>query len=124
MLGYTFIDTHFDLDAQYCAKHKVWITEGATDNLLGMEFFHRFCNCLNFDVPLIGLKTFQGAGLYGQHCRGKLFPNFSHILRIQLDNNFTISPKSTKLLKTTKPNGERFPMGCRFIPHKNAQIKI
>ena len=117
MLGYTFIDTYFDLDAQYSAKHEVWITEGATHNLLGMEVFHRFCNYLNFDVPLNGLKTFQGAVLYGRHCRGKHFPKLSPILRIQLDNHLTLSPKPTKLLKTTKPIRGRFPMGFRFIPY-------
>ena len=104
MLGYTILQFSLDIAGKYEIKHKVWIIHEHTTNFLGMQFFHEYCSNRNFEIPLFGLKTFQGSSMYGKHQKDKEYPGYSKFSVITLNKPLTIEPLSTYVIKHQCPH--------------------
>ena len=91
---------------------------------LGMQFFHKYCSSLNFEFPLLGLKTFQGSSMYGKHQKDKEDPGCSIFSPITLTKSVTIDPLSTYLIKHQCPHENSwYTEGTTYKPLKTAKVK-
>ena len=77
MLGFTNLIFSLNIGGDYQIHHKVWITHENTLNILGMKFFHEYCSSLNFEIPLLSLKTFKNSLMYGKHQNALAVQNFT-----------------------------------------------
>ena len=99
MLGYTILPLSWDNAGKYEMKHKVWITQDYTTNILGKQFFHEFCLSLNFEIPLLGLKTCQGSSMYDEHQKDKEYPGCSKFSTKTVNKPVTTEPLSIYVIK-------------------------
>ena len=104
MLGYTILPFSVHIAGKYGIKDKVWITHEHTTNILGMQFFHEYCSSLNFEIPLFGLKTFQGSSMYGKDWKDREYPGCSKSSPRTLKKPVTIEPLSTYVIKHPCPH--------------------
>ena len=89
-----------------------------------MQFFHEFCLSLNFEIPLLGLKTFQGSSTYGKHQKDKEYPGCSNFSPITLNRPVTIEPLSTYVIKHQCPHENScYTEGTTYRPLKTAKVK-
>ena len=124
MLGYTILPFSLDIAGKYEIKHKVRITHEHTTNILGMQFFHEFCLSLNFEIPLLGLKTFQGSSMYGKHRKDKEYPGCSEFSPITFNKPVTIEPLSTYVIKHLCPHENScYTESTTYRPLKTAKAK-
>ena len=124
MLGYTILPFSLDIAGKYEIKHKVWITHEHTTNILRMQFFHEFCLSLNFEIPLHGLKTFQGSSMYGKQQKDKEYLGCSKFSPITFNKPVTIEPLSTYVIKHQCPHENScYTEGTTYRPLKTAKVK-
>ena len=57
MLGYTTIQSRFEIDGKYTVPHKVFVSKEQRQNIIGIDFCHLFLKALHFDIPAVELKT-------------------------------------------------------------------
>ena len=99
MLGYTILPLSLDIAGKYENKYKVLITHEQTTVTLGMQVFHEYCLSLNFEIPLLGLKTFQRSSMFGKHRKDKGYPGCSEFSPITLNKPVTTEPLSRYVIK-------------------------
>ena len=125
MLGHTILPFSLDIAGHYEIKHKVWITHKHTTNILVMQYFHEFCLSLKFEIPLLGVKTFQGSSIYGKHQKDMEYPGCSKFSPITLNKPVTIEPLSTYVIKHQCPNENScYTEGTTYRPLKTAKLKV
>ena len=89
-----------------------------------MQFFHEFCLSLNFEIPLLGLKTFQGSSMYGRHQKDKEYPACSKFSPITLNRPVTIEPLSTYVIKhQCSHENSCYTEGTTYRPLKTAKVR-
>ena len=118
MLDHTTLTSYFDTDGKYEANYKVWVTQEATSNLIGVDFCHIFFKALYFDIPAVELKEHTGVISYGTLNNEKQYPQVSEIEAIVLSQPLYIQARSTYLYKHQNTD-LCYPKGTSFLPHKN-----
>ena len=102
----------------------MWITHEHTTNILGMHFFLEYCSSLNFYIPPLGLKAFQGSSMYGKHQKDKEYPGCSKFSPITPKKTITIEPLSTYVIKHQCPHeNSRYTEGTTYKPLKTAKVE-
>ena len=74
MLGQTKVTSHVDIDREYRANYKVWVTQEGMFKLIGVEFFHFFKKALYFDFPVVEFINNIGITSYGTLNNKKQYP--------------------------------------------------
>ena len=89
-----------------------------------MQLFLEFCLSLNFELHLLGLKTFQGSSMYGKHQKDKEYRGCSKFSPITLNKPVTIEPLSTYIIKHQCPHENScYTEGTTYKPSKTAKVK-
>ena len=95
MMGFITLNLWFDSEGEHHFPLILWITEMATQNLLGMNFCKEQISRIHFDLPGIELKNPPNTFCYGSLQLNKLFPFVSQILTIRIPYSMYIDPKTT-----------------------------
>ena len=121
LLGYSFIVSTFDREGSYKVRHKFLVSSlnGPKLNILGVDFIHQFGSTIDIDNSIFILKAYSGQWVSLSHKHDKPFPYISRFHAVPLASNFSIAPKSTRVISLlpSKPQTE-FSKGTNFSLHR------
>ena len=117
------IQSAFDIESTCVIEHTVCVSESpeARMNFLGMDFLAKFGEFLNLRNPMLILKVSPGKCVKLSPHLDKLFPYFSQVNSIEMSQDLTIAPYSTRSLKLIAKDEPKhlFRKRTSFRLHKN-----
>ena len=123
MKGKVVIQSAFDVEYSCVPEHTVYVSVSpeARRNLLGMDFLSKIGKFINLRNPMLILTIFPGKVVKLSPYLDKPFPYFSQVNSVELSQDLTIAPYSTRVLTLMAKEEEKhlFRKGTSFRLHKN-----
>ena len=110
----------YDQDGQFSFPLGIWITEMATQNLLGMDFCQKQVSGIHFDLPGIEFKEPLNTVCYGSLHENESYLFVSQILTIRTPHALHIEAKNARCWKYSEDSHAHFPHGSNFHPNRKA----
>ena len=122
MKGKVVIQSAFDVEYSCVIEHTVYVAESpeARMNILGMDFLAKFGEFISLRNPMPILTIFPGKSVKISPYLEKLFPYFSQVNSVELSQDLTIAPYSTRVLTLIAEDEDKhlFRKGTSFRLHK------
>ena len=122
MKGKVVIQSAFDVECSCVIEHIVYVFDSpeARMNNLGMDFLAKFGNFINLRNPMLILTVFGGKCVKLSTFSDKPCPYFSQVNSVELSQDLTIAPCSTRVLtlKVKDENKHLFRKGKSFPLHR------
>ena len=123
MKGKVMIRSEFDLECACDIENMVYVFEStkARMNILGKEYLAKFGDFVSLRNPMLILTVFPGRCVKRSPYLDKPFPYYSKVNSVELPQDITISPYSTRVLKLIAKDEDKhfFQRGKSFRLHKN-----
>ena len=123
MKGKVVIQSAFDVEYSCVIEHTVYVSDSpeARMNILGMDFLAKFGEFINLRNPMLILTVFPGKCVKLSPYLDKPFPYFSQVNSVELSQDLTIAPYSTRVLTLIAKDEDKhlFRKGTSFRLHKN-----
>ena len=117
------IQSAFDVEYSCVIEHTVYVSDSpeARMNILGMDFLAKFAEFINLRNPMLILTVFPGKCVKLSPYLDKPFPYFSQVNSVELSQDLTIAPYSTRVLTLIAKDEDKhlFRKGTSFRLHKN-----
>ena len=122
MKGKVVIQSAFDVEYSGVIEHTVYVSDSpeARMNILGMDFLAKFGK-FNLRNPMLILTVFPGKCVKLSPYLDEPFPYFSQVNSVELSQDLTIAPYSTRVLTLIAKNEDKhlFRKGTSFRLHRN-----
>ena len=123
MKGKVVTQSAFDVEYSCMIEHTVYVSDSpeARMNILGMDFSAKLGEFTNLRNPLLILKVFPGKCVKLSPHLDKPFPYFSQLNSVELPQDLTIAPYSTRVLTLIAKDEDNhlFRKGTSFRLHRN-----
>ena len=123
MKGKDVIQSAFDVEYFCVIEHTVYVADSpeARMNILRMDFLAKFGEFINLRKPMLILTVFPGKWVKLSPYLDKIFPYFSKVNSVELSQDLTIAPYSTRVLTLIDKDEDKhlFRKGTSFCLHKN-----
>ena len=98
--GKVVIPSAFHVEHSCMIEHTVYVSDSpeARMNFLGMDFLAKFSEFINLRNPMLILTVFPGKCVKLSFYLDKPFPYFSQVNSVELSQDLTIAPYSTRVL--------------------------
>ena len=103
MKGKVVIQSAFDVEYSCVIEHTVYVSDSteAQMKILGMDFLAKFGEFINLRNPMLILTVFPGKCVKLSPYLDISFPYFSQVNSVELSQDLTIAPYSTRVLTLT-----------------------
>ena len=119
--GKVVIESAFDVEYFCVIEQTVYVSYSgeARLNNLGMDFSAKFSEFINLRNPMLNLTVFPGKCVKLSLFLDKPFPYFSQLNSVELSQNLTIAPYSTRVLTLIAKDEDKhlFRKGTSFRLH-------
>ena len=123
MKGKVVIQFAFDVEYSCVIEHTVYVSDSpeARMNFLGIDFIANFGELINLRNPMLILTVFPGKCVKLSTYLDKPFPYFSQVNSVELSQDLTIAPYSTRVLTLIAKDEDKqlFRKGTSFRLHRN-----
>ena len=123
MKGKVVSQSAFDVEYSCVIEHTVYVSDSpeARMNILGMEFLAKLGAFINLRNPMLILTVFPGKCVKLSPYLDKPFPYFSQVNCVELSQDLTIAPYSTRVLTLIAKDEDKhlFRKGTSFRLHRN-----
>ena len=123
MNGKIVIQSAFDVEYSCVIEHTVYVSDSPEErmNILGMDFLAKFGEFIKLRNPMLILTVFPGKCVKLSPYLDKPFPYFSQVNSVDLPQDLTIGPYSTRVLTLIAKDEDKhlFRKGTSFRLHKN-----
>ena len=117
------IQSAFDVEYSCVIEHTSYVSGSpeARMNILGMDFLSKFGEFINLRNPMLISTVFPSKCVKLSPYLDKLFPYFSQVNSVELSQNLTIAPYSTRVLTLIAKDEDKhlFRKGTSFRLHRN-----
>ena len=123
MEGKVVIQSAFDVEYSCVIEHTVYVSDSheARMNILEINFLAKFGEFVSLRNPILILTVFPGKCVKLSPYLDKFFPSFSQVNSVELSQNLTIAPYSTRVLTLIAKDEDNllFRKGTSFRLQKN-----
>ena len=113
----------FDVEYSCKIEHTVYVSDSpeTRKKILGMEFFAKFGEFINLRNPMLIFTVFPGKCVKLSPHLDKFLPYFSQVNSVELSQDLTIAPYSTRVLTIIAKDEDKhlFRKGTSFRLHRN-----